>query len=416
MPTARSLLLTLLPALAAAAPYTCRVTVAAGEHDRADTPISVGLALPGAAMGADTALLTAPDGTTLVGQLHGFSLFASHPEPVANRFARELSFVVPRLAAGQTLTYQVTVPGPQPVPGQGFRWRDAAPDLLELRHGDRPVLQYVHPALDDATPQRRESTYKVFHHLFDPAGRQLLTKGPGGLYTHHRGIFYGFNKVVYGDAQQVDIWHCSGQTHQAHGGTLDVAEGPVCGRHRVLVEWRGKAQTLFAREERELTVWSLPGGTLVQFASRLRSVAGRVTLDGDPQHAGFHFRAAQEVAERTKGETVYLRPDGRDRPGATRNWPGQKTHVNLPWDAMSFTIGGQRYTVAYLDRPQNPKEARYSERDYGRFGSYFVADCDENRTLDVAYRLWVQEGEPTAAPVQARADDLADPSRVSVAE
>jgi hypothetical protein len=62
---------------------------------------------------------------------------------------------------------------------------------------------------------------------------------------------------------------------------------------------------------------------------------------------------------------------------------------------MSFVIGGKRYTVLYMDHPTNPKPARYSERDYGRFGSYFVADVTKVKPLDVQYRVWVQDGEMT---------------------
>jgi len=72
-----------------------------------------------------------------------------------------------------------------------------------------------------------------------------------------------------------------------------------------------------------------------------------------------------EVSEKTSKQTYYLRPTGQDKFGATRNWPGNKDHVNLAWDAMSFVIADQRYTVAYLDRPDNPKEARFSERVFG---------------------------------------------------
>jgi hypothetical protein len=68
---------------------------------------------------------------------------------------------------------------------------------------------------------------------------------------------------------------------------------------------------------------------------------------------------------------------------------------NRPWLAMCFVLGGKRYTVLYIDHPENPKPARYSERDYGRFGSYFVADVTKERPLVVKYRVWVQEGEMT---------------------
>ena len=96
----------------------------------------------------------------------------------------------------------------------------------------------------------------------------------------------------------------------------------------------------------------------------------------------------------------------------TRNWEEggdgamNAECTNRPWDAMSFVLGGQRYTVLYIDHPDNPKPARYSERDYGRFGSYFVADVAPERPLDVRYRIWVQEGEMTVDECNAKAAEF----------
>src|SRR5262249_59918429 len=104
----------------------------------------------------------------------------------------------------------------------------------------------------------------------------------------------------------------------------------------------------FATEERELTAYAVPGGTLIDFASILKTDLKSVKLDGDPQHSGFHFRANMDVANKTKGETYYLRPDGKGQPGETRNWEAKKPDpktVNLPWDAMCFVLDGKRYTV-----------------------------------------------------------------------
>ena len=71
--------------------------------------------------------------------------------------------------------------------------------------------------------------------------------------------------------------------------------------------------------------------------------------------------------------------------------------------------GEQRFTCCYLDRPQNPKEARFSERDYGRFGSYFEFEIDTNKPLDLNYRIWLQEGEQTVEGVQSIADNFVTP-------
>jgi len=163
-----------------------------------------------------------------------------------------------------------------------------------------------------------------------------------------------------------------------------------------------------------VTVYNVPGGHLVEFASRVESSVGKVRLDGDPQHAGFHFRADNEVAEKTKAQTYYLRPDGAGKPGETRNWPGDREHVNLPWNGMSFVLGDQRYTALYLDHPTNPKEARFSERDYGRFGSYFEYDLDQDKPLNVRYRVWLQEGELTGPRAAAASMHFVEPVQATV--
>src|SRR5262249_51627632 len=151
--------------------------------------------------------------------------------------------------------------------------------------------------------------------------------------------------------------------------------------------------------------------------SKLTPVKGTVHLDGDPQHAGFHFRAVNEV-DKNKAQTYFLRPSGKGEMGKEANYdpkkPDDKTMANLPWNAMSFVVGGTRYTAAYLHRPANRKEADYSERTYGRFGSYFAADCDAKKPLLVDYRLWLQEGEMTKEGVEARSADFVKPPTATV--
>jgi hypothetical protein len=158
-----------------------------------------------------------------------------------------------------------------------------------------------------------------------------------------------------------------------------------------------------------LTVYKVPGGVLVEFASRLASTSGRIKLDGGSAHAGFQFRAAQEVAANTRDLTCYLRPDGKGELGQARG-----KAMNLPWDAISFVLGQQRYTVLYLDKPTNPKPVEYNERTYGRFGSFFPYELDEGKDLEVNYRLWLQEGEMTVERASALSADFVQPVQVGV--
>ena len=37
-------------------------------------------------------------------------------------------------------------------------------------------------------------------------------------------------------------------------------------------------------------------------------------------------------------------------------------------------MGERRYELLFMDHPKNPRPTTFNTRDYGRFGSYFVAD------------------------------------------
>jgi len=393
-----------------------RIEVAAGEFSRHQTPVHLTLELSTRHAEETSVTLVAPDGTKLAAQLAQPGLLQAAREPADGQVIRELHFVLPHLEAGEKVTFRA-----EPSAGRDqakFQWHDHAGHYSELRLGDRSVMRYMYQELDESSPEQRFLTYKVFHHLFDPTGKQLVTNGPDGhhpyefdqiLFPHHRGIFYAFNRCSYEGVDRADVWHCQGDDHQSHQGVSQTDVGPVLGRHRVEVGWHGKGKQEFAREHRELSAFNLPDGQLIEFASRLESQVGPVKLDGDPQHAGFQFRAHNEVAADTKDQTYYVRVDGAGKPGETRNWPQDSAEVDLPWKGMSFVVGGERYTAVYLDMPSNPKESRFSERDYGRFGSYFEYELDEDRPLQVRYRLWLQKGELSPEAITALHRDLVTP-------
>lgn len=283
-----------------------------------------------------------------------------------------------------------------------FAWKDPEGERPVLTYDGKPVLEYVRPKFDKELNAGKKDggisnpTTKVFHHLYDATGEVRLTNGPEGQYPHHRGIFFGFNKVTY-DGHTADVWHCKNGESQRHEAFLDVKAGPDSGSHKVRVSWNGTDGEPFATEERELAVRREGKGWQIDFASKVTTTKDKVRLDGDPQHAGFHFRANAEV-EKTKAETYFLRPEGKGEKGKEENWdPGKKAGPkNRPWTAMSFVVGGKRYTAVYLDHADNPKEARQSERTYGRVGTYFEYDLTKDRPLAVKYRLWAGEGEVTA--------------------
>lgn len=379
------------------------VPLASNEFARENTPISVSVSTeikPGTALE-----VTLPDGTKVPGQLTGPSLLGGDKP--------RLNFILPKLEKGKVITVKVSdKPSSQ---ATSFAWKKNEADQQEdLLFGDRPVLRYMHAKLDETNKDTRYATMKVYHHVFDPAGKRLVTKGETtGAFPHHRGLFYGFNRISY-DGKSADTWHCNKGESETHEKWISSEAGPVLGRHVVQIDWHGQKGDVFAKESRELTAYNTAGGTLIEFASRLESTGAKIKLDGDPQHAGFQFRATQEVPDKTAKQTYYLRPDGKGEPGKFRNWPGDKQHVNLPWNALSFVLDDQRYTCCYLDRPQNPKESRFSERDYGRFGSYFEAEVEPGKPLELNYRIWLQKGEMDVAGVQQLDDEFTHPALPAV--
>lgn len=422
-----------LCAFADAKPLSFTLTISAGKHDRVNEPVCVSLLLPedntaGGWVYDDKGNSVGPAGRARP------SLLTALLDTAKGTQQTDVWFVLPKLEAGKTATYELRLEGEKRWDEKALlEWRKAE-GRIDLVRGKKPVFQYVHPKLN---PANREATFKVFHHVYDADGK-LLTKGVGGQFTHHRGLFYGFMKTSYGK-NMVDIWHCKGDTHQAHREVDEESKiNPVLGQHRVVIDWNGVGGKTFATELRQLTAIPLPGGTLFEFASKLTPTGDDVKVDGDPQHAGFHFRASNGVAElqaaydkaskikdpekreealkkvAVKDLTYFVRPDGTGKPGTEVNWPGNKKHVNLPWLGMSFVVGGQRYTAGYIDHPSNPKEARFSERAYGRFGSYFVTTATKDKPLLVRYRVWVQKGEMKAEELAALSKSFVEPVAVKV--
>lgn len=404
------------PALAAEPLLTTMVT--GGRHDLKNVIV----AIPMSGVKADDStrfqVYDVTSKTQLVNQyLRTGRLGLSDAKP-------ELLVLIPELSVGGTRTLEVSIIPPPPggLPAPLFAWHELGHETIELRTSGtspRAIAKFTRFVFDpNAVPKDKvliNPTIKPYHHVFDPNGTTLLTNGPDGKYPHHRGIFYGFNQISY-QGKKADVWHCRNGEHTQAGEKQTTADGNLLGLHRINVEWDGRDGGAFAHEERELAFYPMPGGLLVDFRSLLKTdIAEGVKLDGDPQHAGFHFRANFAVEANAK-QTYFLRPDGKGKEGVEKNWDPKtkKGPVNLPWDAMCFVLDGKRYTALYLDHPNNPKEARQSERTYGRIGTYFQYELKPEKPLFVQYRLWIQPGEMTVEQCEALSRAFVEPVKVAV--
>ncbi len=263
---------------------------------------------------------------------------------------------------------------------------------LDVLCGGQPVARYM-IAYDPSTSQRRFETYKPFLHVYD--GEQCLTNGPDGQsayikgqirYPHHRGIYIGWNKLNC-EGKRYDLWHMPNvaQVHQRFEQKR--AEGKVATIVSV-VHWNDPEGKPLIVERRTMTIRALdaPAIAQVDFQSELKAVRADVQLKGDPEHAGVQYRPHNDVATGSADvKAKYLfHADGID----------PREDKDLPWVAMSYGLGGKRYTVQHVNHPANPKGTVYSAyRDYGRFGAFFEDEIENGQTLTLRYRLRIARGE-----------------------
>jgi len=300
---------------------------------------------------------------------------------------RTLLWFLATVPAGETRDYTVVLDAPEAE--THFSWVPEDDDTSLLTFDGNPVLEYIHPRFD---PDNIEETKKPFHQVFAPNGQRRLTKGLGGRFPHHRGIYFGYNRINF-EGGSADIWHASRGERSEHRDTLRTWAGPVFGGHEVRIDWIDSEGTHFIEETRTLRVFKQSTGDyLIDFTSTLKSRVGEIELGGDNHHAGVQFRAAQFVADHSE-TSRFLRPGDWAELDPAREHAGL---TGMPWNAFQFVIEGDSYTVAYLTHPANadlaPVEQReMSERLYGRFGEFIPTTLSAENPRTFRYRFWVTD-------------------------
>jgi hypothetical protein len=271
--------------------------------------------------------------------------------------------------------------------GAAFRLEGDA-DARALTFDGAPLLGHAR-AFD---PARFEQTYKVYDQLYGFDGA-LLTKPHGGLYPHHRGVFLGWAKTTHG-ADVHNFWHNPGAERASQRGRL-VAQfaGATHARTVTHTRWIATDGTLIAEDERTLIARRPRAGERVfDYHVRIHARVGDLVLDGDPPHAGFQIRVAQEVAERQ--DCAYLLPAGAQDLGGD-NWR------DAAWVAARFAIDGRPMTVVQMDHPDNPGATVWNTRSYGRFGAFARHELAHDAPLELRFRILVQDAPPERAALDA---------------
>jgi hypothetical protein len=260
---------------------------------------------------------------------------------------------------------------------EGFAFNDRQGESLDIVLDGRVVARYMYAYDTD----RLSDTYKPYLHVMDAEGNQPITKGPGGQFPHHRGIFIGYPHLTVG-GRRYDLWHMSGGP-QVHQEFVDQQASQDQASFTSLVHWNAKDGSTLLKERRTFVFHRQPAPALVQIdtTSELKAVAGDALLHGDPEHAGVQYRPADEV---DRAKSRYLYPESKD----------PRKDRDLDWAALAYVLDGKTYSAVQMNHPDNPAGTVWSAyRDYGRFGAFPKTEIAEGETLTLRYRFRVMTGE-----------------------
>lgn len=271
-------------------------------------------------------------------------------------------------------------------------------------------LRTVTPKYD---ADNREETYKVFTHMLDFGGNGPITKGPGGKYTHHRGLFIGWKDTIV-NGTDFDTWHMVKENcTQQHTKWRELKTSDTSATQIEEIKWADEADKPFITEVRAITASPGDDGLrIIDFQSKLTSVAGAIELKGDLQHAGMQVRMAQEVADRDDAEsknktatsgksTQYVLPAG--------SVTGEDDKVTGAWWACcSCEVGGKRYWIMHMTHPSTCTDIPvYSIRGYARFGAFWEPALEEGKPQQYNFRIVLSEKELDVSTCQRLYDAYA---------
>lgn len=250
---------------------------------------------------------------------------------------------------------------------------------LDIEVEGKPRLRYMYD-FDTSTPELAHASYKVYAHVLDTDGKEI-TKGAGGKYTHHRGIYIGWSRIGF-QGKKFDLWHMKNTT-MVHKEFVEQKQDDKSSVLKVKLHWLTGDGVPILEEIRSFTVHhDGESHLLLDFVSELTAITDDVDLNGDPEHAGMQYRPHNDVAGNKSAKYTFTE-DGL-------NIQKQKDE---PWAAMTYTLREKQWAVQHMNHPDNPKGTRHSAyRDYGRFGAFAVAKIAKGESLTLRYRIRVTEG------------------------
>lgn len=377
-----------------------KVTVTA-THDARDVPVSV--------------VLPKDFKDFYNGPIAG-QVLAAQSETADNGQTR-LTFIAPDLKAGEKRSFFVETEVPLK-PDQG----------VELKHEGANVDFLVNGKLFTRYDTTTGPNKPYFYPLMAPTGGQIVrhwpvekVEGETNDHPHHRGMWFTHGKV-----NGTDFWTEVGKVGKTiHTGYGEVRGGPVYGLMQSRTDWVKPDGTKTAEDVRDVRVYNLNSGTLMDFSVTVKAIGGPLVF-GDTKEGSFGLRLADSMRVAVE--------KGKTAEGHILNAQGDKDAKtwgkSAAWCDYYGPVDGKTVGVAIFDDPKNPRHpTTWHVRDYGLFAAnpFGLHDFDkknaegagdltvpEGQTVTFRYRLFFHNGSSEEANVPQMAQAFAAPPVATV--
>jgi len=376
------------------------IEVAAGSHDRIDTPVYFDL----------PEVLEPYRAFTLTRLDNGRSV---EVQRVPDEPARVAWLIGEPIKAGKTRRYRLAARDTGAAAALEVTCTDDGRHLL-MKVGDRPVLQYNHavvPAPEPLEPCFKRSGH--IHPMFTPAGLIVTDDFPPD-HAHQHGVFFAWVNTTF-EGRDIDFWNQKKETgsvgHVEFKGTADgniFAQFTAELRHDDLTAPGGTKQVL--NETWTVRVYNLTERFLVDIESRQTCAGDSPLTLNEYRYGGMALRGNRQWFEQP--ESDFLTSEGKTR--------ADGNHTRPRWvDAHGLT-DGKPCGVTVMDHPANfrfPQPVRlHPTKPYFCF-SPMVFDSfaiEPGREYVSRYRYSIHDGEPDVKRADRLWWDFAHPPRVRI--
>ncbi len=374
------------------------IVVSAPECDYSHVPVSVLVTPP---PGINTYTLRTSDGKEVPCQTWS----------VGNK--TKVAWILDRLEKGTSRTYRLDFalgPWPKygPMPVDVLQRESGSVDILL----DRKLFTSYQFA-DGPKPY----CYPLIGPTGDPVTRNYPMKEVEGEtkdHPHHRSWWFTFGSV-----NGIDFWSESPKAGRIFHIRFETLEsGPVTGRIKSRNSWIAPDGSKVCEDVREIIIYRVPNGRLMDFNVTVRATEGPVTF-GDTKEGMMGFRVASSMDADRGGHIVNSRGQ---KDGDTWGMPAE-------WVDYYGPVNGKTVGIAVLDHPSSFRHPTYWHvRTYGLFAAnpFGLKDFPDGKGKDGShtipaggemrfrYRVLIHEGDTEQAGISAAFDSYAHPPKVTV--